>query len=61
LAVTSSFFFFSNPPESAAFVLTTTIAPQLDAAQHILIKTLLNKGVENELIASEALCSVRAV
>jgi hypothetical protein len=37
------------------------MAPQLDAAQHILIETLLNKGFEAELIASEASCSVRAV
>jgi hypothetical protein len=52
---------FTNPPESAAFVLATTMAPQLDAAQHILIETLLNKGFETKLIASEASCSVRAV
>jgi len=37
------------------------MAPQLDAAQHILIKTLLKEGFETKLIASEALCSVRAV
>ena len=37
------------------------MAPQLDAAQHILIKTLLTKGFETKLIASEASCSVRAV
>jgi hypothetical protein len=37
------------------------MAPQLDAAQHILVKTLLNNGFENKLIASEASCSVRAV
>src|SRR5271167_4371829 len=37
------------------------MAPQLDAAQHILIKTLLKEGFETELIASEASCSVRAV
>jgi hypothetical protein len=61
LAVTSSFFLFSNPPESAAFVSATTMAPQLDAAQHILIETLLNKGFETKLIASEASCNVRAV
>jgi hypothetical protein len=37
------------------------MAPQLDAAQHILIKTLLKEGFETKLIASEASCSVRAV
>ena len=39
----------------------TIMAPQLDAAQHILIKTLLKEGFETKLIASEASCSVRAV
>jgi hypothetical protein len=37
------------------------MAPQLDAAQHILIKALLKEGFETKLIASEASCSVRAV
>jgi hypothetical protein len=37
------------------------MAPQLDAAQHILIKTLLKEEFETKLIASEASCSVRAV
>ena len=37
------------------------MAPQLDAAQHILIKALLKEGFETELIASEASCSVRAI
>ena len=37
------------------------MAPQLNAAQHILINTLLNKGFETELIVSEASCSARAV
>jgi len=37
------------------------MAPQLDAAQYILIKTLLEPGFETKLTASEALCSVRAV
>jgi hypothetical protein len=37
------------------------MAPQLDAAQHILIKTLLNKGFKTKLIALEALCSVHTV
>jgi hypothetical protein len=37
------------------------MAPQLDAAQYILIKTLLEQGFETKLTASEALCSVRAV
>ena len=51
LAVTSSFFLFSNPPELAAFISATTMAPQRDAAQHILIESLLNKGFETKLIA----------
>jgi hypothetical protein len=37
------------------------MAPHLNAAQHILINTLLNKGFETELIASQASCSARAV
>jgi hypothetical protein len=37
------------------------MAPQLNAAQHILIKSLLKEGFENKLIALEASCSVRAV
>jgi hypothetical protein len=37
------------------------MAPQLDAAQHILIKALLKEGFETELIASEASCSMHAV
>jgi hypothetical protein len=37
------------------------MALQLDAAQHILIKTLLKKGFKTKLIASEALCSMCAV
>ena len=37
------------------------MAPQLDAAQHILIETLLKEGFETKLIASEASCSMRAV
>jgi hypothetical protein len=37
------------------------MAPQLDAAQHILIEALLNQGFENKLIASEASCSVCTV
>jgi hypothetical protein len=44
-------------PESAF----SCLAPQLDAAQHILINTLLKEGLETKLIASEASCSVRAV
>jgi len=37
------------------------MAPQLEAAKHILIETLLKQGFENKLIASEASCSVRTV
>jgi hypothetical protein len=60
LAVIHGSFFF-NPPESAVFVSATTMAPQLDAAKHLLIETLLKQGFENKLIASEASCNVRAV
>jgi hypothetical protein len=31
------------------------MAPQLDAAQHILIKTLLKEGFKTKLIASKSL------
>ena len=41
-------FLFSNLLESAAFVSSPTMAPQLDAAQHILIETLLKEGFENQ-------------
>ena len=54
-------FLFSNLLESAAFVSSTTMAPQLDAAQHILIETLLKEEFETKLIALKASCSVRAV
>lgn len=37
------------------------MAPQLDEAQRLLIKTLLKKGFDTKLIASKALCSVRTV
>ena len=37
------------------------MASQLDAAQHILSKSLLKKGPETKLIASEASYSMRAV
>jgi transposase len=37
------------------------MAPQLDAAKHILIKTLLKEEFKPKLIASVALCSIRAV
>jgi hypothetical protein len=37
------------------------MAPQLNAAQHILIKTLLKEGFEIKRIATEASYSVRAV
>ncbi len=39
----------------------TIMVPQLDVAQHILIKTLLKEEFETKLIASEASCSMRAV
>jgi hypothetical protein len=33
------------------------MAPQFDAAQHILIKALLKEGFETKLIASQASCA----
>ena len=47
--------------QSERFVSATIMAPQLDAAQHILIKALLKEEFETKLIASEALHSMRAV
>jgi hypothetical protein len=64
LAMTPHFFFlplFSTLPESALFVSSTIMAPPLNAAQHILIKTLLKEGFGTELIATKASCSIRAV
>ena len=37
------------------------MAPHMDAAQHLLIKTLLMRGFENKLIASAASRSIRTV
>jgi len=34
--------------------VSAIMAPQLNAAQHILIKTLLNEGFGTKLIATEA-------
>jgi transposase len=54
--------FVQNPPLSCQRLVSATImAPQLDAAKHILIKALLKNGFETKLIASVASCSVRAV
>ena len=41
--------------------LSATMAPQLNAAQHILINALLKEGLETKLIATEASCSVHTV
>ena len=37
------------------------MAPQLDEAQRVLIKTLLTEGFETKLIASNASCTPRTV
>ena len=37
------------------------MAPQLNATQHVLINALLKEGFETKLIATKALCRVRAV
>jgi hypothetical protein len=50
----------ANPARASAFV-SAIMAPQPSAAQHILIKSLLEEGFENKPIASEASCRVRAV
>jgi hypothetical protein len=44
-----------------AFLSVTAMAPQLDTAQRILIKTLLAQGFETRLIASKTSCTVRTV
>jgi len=50
-----------QPTRVSRFRVSHNMPPQLDAAKHILIETLLKQGFENKLIASEASCSVRAV
>ena len=50
-----------TPPGISGFMSATIMAPHLDASQHLLIKTLLMRGFEAKLIASEASCSVHAV
>jgi hypothetical protein len=42
--------YFSDPARASAFV-SAIMAPQLNAAQHILIKTLLKEGFETKPIA----------
>lgn len=37
------------------------MAPQLDIARRVMIKTMLRQGFETKLIASKALCTVRTV
>jgi hypothetical protein len=37
------------------------MAPYLNATQHLLIKTLLIRGIETKLIALEASFGVRAI
>ena len=48
LAMTSHFLLpstFFHPARVSAFVSSTIMAPPLNAAQHILIETLLKKGL----------------
>jgi hypothetical protein len=61
--ISSLYLPFSSFPNSArvSALCQPAIAPQLDAAQHILIKSLLKQKFETKLIASEASCSMRAV
>jgi hypothetical protein len=51
----------STPLLSCHPFLSANMPPQLNVAQHILINTLLKEGFDTQLIATEALCSVRAV
>jgi hypothetical protein len=43
---------FSNPARVSAFV-SAIMAPQLNAAQHLLIETLLSEGFDTKLLATE--------
>lgn len=52
---------YSLPPRVGGFVPATVMAPQLDAAQRILIKTLLFQGFGTQLIASKASYNVRTL
>lgn len=54
----SPFLFLSRDDALASDIV---MAPQLDAAQRSLVKTLLAQGFENQLIASKASCSKRTV
>jgi len=46
-----------QPARVSAFLSATIMTPQLDAAQHILIKALLKEGFETKLIASQDSCA----
>jgi transposase len=48
-----------QPANVSVSVSSTIMPPQLDAATHVLIESLLDKEFENKLIASGASCSVR--
>jgi hypothetical protein len=52
---------FSPLSTSLEFMLATIMAPYLNATQHLLIKTLLIRGIETKLIALEASFGVRAI
>jgi hypothetical protein len=45
---------FSNPTKVSDFVSATIMAPQLDAAQHILIETLLKKEPKSVIVMDNA-------
>jgi len=53
--------FFKDRGVGLWLVWHRRIHPQLDAAQRILIRTLLTEGFKTKLIASKASCTVRAV
>ena len=52
---------FSRPSGVSGFMSVTIMAAHLDAAQHLLIKTLLIRGLKTKLVASKAVYSVYAV
>ena len=62
--MTSNFIFlplFFHHARVSAFVSSTIVGPLLNATQHSFIKALLKEGFETKLIATKALCFIRAV
>ncbi len=63
LATVSTIFLRHSSPAllSCHPILSANMAPQLNAAQHVLINALLKERFETKLIATKASCTVRAV